>query len=99
MEAERYNVTVEDNIPPNQDHYVVMVTTPDDTRRFLAEKAARTWDDKAMTCLYCGHTQGGNQYGTEGLSGSVIEGTYDEYIVMDGLFGTGYNYTKFTTIC
>ena len=32
------------------------------------------------------------------LSGSVIKGTYDEYIV-SGLFATGYKYEEFDSVC
>ena len=100
VEAERYSVTAEDKIAPSPDHYAVTVNAPDETRRFLAEKAARTWNQKIMNCLYCGHTQGGNQHEIESLSGSVIQGTYDEYIVLSNdLFEPQYKYSKFMAAC
>ena len=97
MEAERYNVTAEDKIDPRNTHYAVTVTAPapGDPRRFFAWRHHRTWDKKSQTCLYAGDAQGGVPYEVTSLSGSVIEGTYAEYIV-SGLFATVYKYERFT---
>ena len=100
MEAERYNVTAEDKIDPRNTHYAVTVNTPSgDTRRFFAWRHHRTWDKKRQTCLYAGDAQGNVPYEVTSLSGSVIEGTYDEYIVRDGLFATDYKYKMFNSTC
>ena len=98
VEAEKYNVTAEDKIAPGPDHYAVTVRAPSGTRRFLAQKAPLTWDQKSMSCLYCGHAQGGNLDEVASLSDSVIQGTYDEYKV-NSLFDPEYSYTMFRSQC
>lgn len=97
-EAERYNVTVEDSIVPDTNHYAVTVSTPGDTRRFFAWKAPRTWERKSMNCLYCGNVQGGPLKEVTSLSDSVIQGSYDEYEV-SGLFDPDYKYNMFNSQC
>ena len=99
VEAEKYNVTASDNISPAEGHYAVTVNTPAGaTRRFFAWKLPRTWDKKSQTCLYAGDSQGYVPYEVTSLSGSVIEGTYAEYIV-SGLFATDYKYEMFDSMC
>ena len=99
MEAERYNVTAEDKIDPRNDHYAVTVTAPaGDPRRFFASKYHRTWDRENQACLYAGDSQGYVQAEVTSLSGSVIEGIYNEYIV-SGLFATDYKYEMFDSEC
>ena len=96
--AEKYNVTTEDKISPGPGHYAVTVDAPSGTRSFFAWKASRTWDRKSMSCLYSGDAQGGVLYEVTSLSGSVIEGTYDEYRV-SGLFEPEYKYEMFGSQC
>ena len=99
VEAERYNVTAEDKIPPNPRHYAVTVSAADgSTRRFFAWKSPRTWDLKSQMCLYSGNAQGGLLYEVTSLSDPVIQGTYDEYIV-SSLFDPDYKYEMFTSQC
>ena len=95
MEAERYNVTAEDKIPPRPDHYAVTVNG---TRRFFAVKDKYTWDMKRTPCLYSGNTQAGQIAEVTSLSGTVIEGSYDEYKV-SGLFDTEFEYDEFDSDC
>lgn len=97
-EAERYNVTVEDSIVPDTNHYAVTVSAPGGTRRFFAWKAPRTWDRKSMNCLYCGNAQGGPLKEITSLSDSVIQGSFDEYEV-SGLFDPDYKYNMFNSRC
>ena len=98
VEAERYNVTAEDNVAPSSQHYAVTVNGPRGMRRFLAWKHHRTWDKKSMTCLYAGDAHGGPVYEATSLSDPVIEGTYNEYKV-SGLFATEYKYEMFESEC
>ena len=93
-------MTAADKIDPRNTHYAVTVTAPaGDTRRFFAWRHHRTWDRENQTCLYAGDSQGNVPYEVTSLSGSVIEGTYDEYIVSGGLFATDYKHEKFDSVC
>ena len=99
VEAERYNVTAEDKISPAPGHYAVTVNAPDGTTRtFFAWKHQHTWDKKSMTCLYSGDAQGGQVYEVTSLTGTVIEGSYNEYIVRS-LFSPDYKYEMFDSNC
>ena len=94
-------MTAEDNIVPDNNHYAVTVSTPDDDtslRRFFAWKAPRTWDKKSMSCLYSGNAQGGPLREVTSLSDSVIQGTYNEYKV-NSLFDPEYKYEMFNSQC
>ena len=93
-----YNVTAEDNIRPDTNHYAVTVSAPGDTRRFFAWKAPRTWEKKKMSCLYSGNGQGGPLKEVTSLPDSVIQGTYDEYEV-SGLFDPDFKYEMFNSQC
>ena len=98
VEAEKYNVTADDKISPAENHYAVTVNTSGATRRFFAWRFNRTWEKKRQTCLYAGDAQGNVLYEVTSLSGSIIEGTYDEYIV-SSLFATDYKYEVFDSMC
>lgn len=98
VEAERYNVTAEDKIAPESNHYAVTVSAPGSTRRFFAWKAPRTWDKKTRSCLYSGSIQGGKLYEVTSLSDSVIQGRYNEYEV-SSLFDPDYKYKMFDSQC
>ena len=99
MVAKRYNVTADDHIDPDPNHYAVSVTSRSgNTRKFFASRVLREWDKHSNKCLYAGGIQGGRIYEVPSLPGSVIEGRYDEYAV-DGLFDPNYKYSQFTSQC
>ena len=69
-------------------------------REFIGELSKRTWDKSLRSCLYVGSSQGGKQTDIPGPKDSVIEGTYSEYIVSDGILGTSFTFSKFDkTVC
>ena len=97
VEAEKYDVTADDKISPEQSHYAVTVNRPGDSR-FFAWKDSHTWEEKSMSCLYCGDAQGGVLHEVTSLADPVIQGTYDDYIV-SGLFDSDYKYDMFRSQC
>lgn len=62
-------------------------------RTFVADLYHRTWDLSVKPCLYAGNSQGG-QISTLDNDDSVIEGTYVDYQVTDGIFGASFNYNR-----
>ena len=73
---------------------VPSVTTPGESRHFIAELHHRTWDKTPEQCYYTGDSQGGHSGLVVSPDDSVIEGNYKEYI-LDGLFATDYRYGQY----
>ena len=68
-----------------------------DARTFVGFKYDVTWEWKLKHCLYVGDRQGGPA-GEVRDDGSVIEGSYEDYIV-DTAFGTQFEYAVFDRMC
>ena len=83
--------------------YLVTIEDPISSvknRQFIGELSKRTWDKSLRSCLYVGSSQGGKLSDIPGPKDSVIEGSYFQYIVSDGILSTGFTFSKFDrTIC
>ncbi len=66
-------------------------------RSFLGNLVPRTWDGSNEACIYVGNGQGGPS-GEKALLGSVIEGSYTDYIT-DSLFDTTFEYDRLEGTC
>lgn len=62
-------------------------------RSFVADLFSHTWDRMSKPCLYAGSSQGGSISTVSSIpDDSVIEGSYFEYEVADGIFGSSFKY-------
>ena len=79
--------------------YKVVVSHPDSpTRSFPALLWHLTWERERRPCLYAGSNNAGRTSSAEGLSDTLIEGRYKDYIVQEA-FDTQYKYSRFTSTC
>ncbi len=106
MELFSYHTELPEEIKEDYDPdklYLVTIKDPISLvqkKQFIGELSKRSWDKSLRSCLYVGSSQGGRLTDIPGPKDSVIEGTYSDYIVSDGLLGSFFEFSKFdTTIC
>ena len=64
-------------------------------RSFVADLFHYTWDHTLKPCLYAGSSQGGSISPVDALPNDpVIEGSYNEYEITDGIFGSRFKYNR-----
>jgi len=64
-------------------------------RSFIADLFSHTWDRALKPCLYAGSSQGGPISTVSGFPNDpVIEGSYFEYEITDGIFGSSFKYNR-----
>ena len=65
-------------------------------RSFIADLYGYTWDQTLEPCLYAGNSQGGPIFTVNDFlpNDSVIEGSYFEYEIKDGIFGSRFKYNR-----
>ena len=87
--------------PDSEKSYFNVTVTPQDSkpRSTLGDTFLRTWDNSKETCVYVGNSQGGpsGEFFNQ-LSGSVIEGSYKDYMV-EGIFDTEFKYSRIEGSC
>ena len=67
-------------------------------RSFFGDLYHLTWDLRKEECLYVGGSQAGPFGEVSGLSDSVIEGRYTDYIV-SSLFAADYRFARIQGTC
>ncbi len=95
-----WNVPVSvESLQDSSRNYKVVVSHPDSpARSFPALLWHLTWERERRQCLYAGTSNAAKTSNTEGLSDSVIEGSYKDYIVQEA-FDTQYKFSRFTSTC
>lgn len=87
------------NGEPAEEYYQVTVSHPDSpSRTFPAVYWPLTWERERRPCLYAGTNNAGATNEIQGLSSSVIEGSYTEYILPEA-YETDYKFSRYIDTC
>jgi len=75
--------------------FLVTVDHPEaPARSFVADLFQSTWDRPQKPCLYAGSSQGGPISDVGLPNDSVIEGSYFDYEITDGIFGSSFKFNR-----